>query len=78
MAYSTLVTHEAFREGALYGRNGKGNIFVTAAGNGGPDDSCSFDGFLNSIYTFMVSGASSVKVLLILNECKSNYALYHN
>jgi len=43
---------EAFLDGATNGRNGKGNIFVWASGNGGRyQDNCNCDGYTNSIYT---------------------------
>ena len=39
------------------GRQGKGNIYVFAAGNGrGSGDNCNFDGYTNSIYTITVGG----------------------
>ena len=42
----------------MQGRNGKGNIYVWAAGNGGDSfDSCAADGFVNSIYTIAVGSA---------------------
>ena len=40
------------------GRDGKGNIYVWAAGNGGTYfDSCAADGYVNSIYTIAVGSA---------------------
>ena len=40
------------------GRNGKGSIYVWAAGNGGRYyDSCAADGYVNSIYTIAVGSA---------------------
>ena len=42
----------------MQGRNGKGNIYVWASGNGGTYfDSCAADGFVNSIYTIAVGSA---------------------
>ena len=38
----------------LQGRNNLGNIFTFAAGNGGPADTCTADGFAQSIYTIPV------------------------
>ena len=38
------------------GRRGLGNIYVFACGNGaGFQDSCAFDGYVNSIYTIAVA-----------------------
>ena len=43
----------------LQGRNGLGSIFVFAAGNGGySDDSCAFNGLVNSIYTIAITGVN--------------------
>ncbi|XP_078485730.1 furin-like protease kpc-1 isoform X2 [Ciona intestinalis] len=49
----------AFKSGAKYGRGGNGSIFVWASGNGGHNkDSCSCDGYINSIYTIGISSVS--------------------
>ncbi|VDI83697.1 Hypothetical predicted protein [Mytilus galloprovincialis] len=37
------------------GRNGKGAIYVWAAGNGGTQDNCNADGYVNSIYTVAIT-----------------------
>ena len=49
-------TKRALREGAELGRAGRGSIFVWAAGNGSgrEGDSCSYDGYVNSIHTISV------------------------
>ncbi|KAJ7328630.1 hypothetical protein OS493_023899 [Desmophyllum pertusum] len=55
-----VVTEEALRQGALGGRKGLGSIFVFAAGNGGySDDSCAFNGLVNSIYTIAITGVNN-------------------
>ena len=42
----------------LKGRNGLGNIYVWASGNGGKNgDSCAADGYASSIYTIAVGSA---------------------
>ncbi|XP_022105565.1 furin-like isoform X1 [Acanthaster planci] len=49
----------AFCEGITKGRGGLGSIFIWASGNGGRSkDSCSCDGYTNSIYTISVSSVS--------------------
>ncbi|PFX28201.1 Proprotein convertase subtilisin/kexin type 6 [Stylophora pistillata] len=41
------------------GRQGKGSIFVFAAGNGGVSgDSCAFNGYVNNIHTIAISGVN--------------------
>jgi len=43
----------------MQGRDGRGSIYVWASGNGGRNgDSCSCDGYTNSIYTLSISSAS--------------------
>ena len=44
----------------MQGRNGKGSIYVFAAGNGGDmDDTCAADGYPSSIYTIGIGSADS-------------------
>ncbi|WVF65893.1 hypothetical protein IAT40_000630 [Kwoniella sp. CBS 6097] len=46
---------KAMVNGVQQGRDGKGSIFVFAAGNGGgADDQCNFDGYTNSIFSVTV------------------------
>ena len=40
--------------GTTNGRNKLGSIFVVAAGNGGSQDDCNYDGFANSVYTLTI------------------------
>nr|XP_012228829.1 PREDICTED: neuroendocrine convertase 1-like isoform X1 [Linepithema humile] len=50
---------EALERGVTEGRNGKGNIYVWASGNGGSkSDDCGCDGYVGSIYTVAVGSAS--------------------
>ncbi|XP_034943298.1 neuroendocrine convertase 1-like [Chelonus insularis] len=50
---------EALERGVLKGRNGRGNIYLWASGNGGSkEDNCGCDGYVNSIYTISVGSAS--------------------
>lgn len=53
------LARRAFIYGVTYGREGKGSIFVWASGNGGMNgDSCSCDGYANSIFTISISSAT--------------------
>ena len=53
-APSTLIKRSLVN-GVQNGRNGKGSIFVFAAGNGAlSEDNCNFDGYTNSIYSITV------------------------
>lgn len=46
---------KAIVNGVQNGRDGKGSIFVFAAGNGGGlDDQCNFDGYTNSIFSITI------------------------
>ncbi|KAG7206694.1 hypothetical protein KM043_000369 [Ampulex compressa] len=50
---------EALQRGIDQGRDGKGNIYVWASGNGGPkSDDCGCDGYVGSVYTVAVGSAS--------------------
>lgn len=50
------LTLAALEAGATTGRNGLGNIYVWAAGNGlENDDNANYDGYANSIYTIAVA-----------------------
>lgn len=54
-------TQRVLQDGVEKGRRGLGSIYVFAAGNGGmiARDSCSFDGYVNSIYTIAITGVNS-------------------
>ncbi|XP_063930829.1 furin-like isoform X2 [Zophobas morio] len=52
------LTFQALENAVLTGRNGLGNIFVFASGNGGKQDDCNCDGYVNSIYTLAIGAVS--------------------
>ncbi|KAL3872311.1 hypothetical protein ACJMK2_040244 [Sinanodonta woodiana] len=52
-------TYAAIEQGIRTGRNGKGNIYVFAAGNGGLDDNCNGDAFTRSRYIITISSINS-------------------
>ncbi|ETN70856.1 convertase P-domain protein [Necator americanus] len=70
------LAREAFYRGIKNGRNGKGNIFVWASGNGGSrQDSCSADGYTTSVYTLSISSATYDNHRpWYLEECPSSIA----
>ncbi|KAJ5976053.1 Proprotein convertase P [Penicillium waksmanii] len=50
-----MLIKRAMVNGVQKGRDGKGSVFVFAAGNGATyDDNCNFDGYTNSIYSVTV------------------------
>lgn len=52
-----ILIKKALVNAVQNGRQGKGNIFVFAAGNGNnAGDNCNFDGYTNSIYTVTIGG----------------------
>lgn len=67
------LTKQAFVDGVNSGRNGKGSVFVWASGNGGRyHDSCSCDGYCNSIYTITVSSTTETEKIPWYSEhCSS-------
>lgn len=53
------LTDQALRLGIHKGRQGKGSIFVFAAGNGGMmQDHCGADGYVNSIYNIAIGAVT--------------------
>jgi subtilisin-like proprotein convertase family protein len=55
------LTLAALKNSAETGRNGKGNIFLWAGGNGGgaANDNSNYDGYANSIYTIAIGAINS-------------------
>lgn len=52
-----ILIQKAMVNAVQKGRQGKGNLFVFAAGNGHTSgDNCNFDGYTNSIYTITIGG----------------------
>ena len=71
-----VLARKAFKNGALSGRGGKGNIFIWASGNGGRSyDNCNCDGYTNSIYTITISSTSEQEEIPWYSEyCVSTLA----
>lgn len=54
------ITREALAHNVRYGREGRGAIYIWAAGNGGHvGDSCAYDGYASSPYTIAVGAIDS-------------------
>ena len=53
------------------GRQGKGSIYVFAAGGGGTFDDCNADGYANSVYTMAINsvGENGQRVAYVLHMC---------
>lgn len=56
-SYTTFgrVSESALIDGVTLGRNGKGAIYVFAAGNGGKGDNCNADGYASNLYTIPIT-----------------------
>jgi furin len=53
------LSRQAFLKGITQGRQGKGSIYVWAAGNGGRyQDNCNCDGYTSSVYTITIGGVT--------------------
>ncbi|XP_002160973.1 PC3-like endoprotease variant B isoform X1 [Hydra vulgaris] len=74
------LAQEALMRGALEGRNGKGNIYVWATGNGGlTDDDCNCDGYTTSIFTISIGCISDHGLSAYYTElCSSTLAVTFN
>ena len=68
-----VLTRQSLNEGAQKGRDGKGSIFVWAAGTGGKySDNCNCDGYSTSIYTLSVTSVSeSGRIPWYTERCSS-------
>ncbi|XP_066990254.1 neuroendocrine convertase 1-like [Macrobrachium rosenbergii] len=66
----------ALQKGVTEGRNGRGIVYVWAAGNGGSaGDDCNCDGYTSSIYTLSISSASETGLFPWYGErCASTLA----
>ncbi|XP_013419660.1 LOW QUALITY PROTEIN: neuroendocrine convertase 2-like [Lingula anatina] len=53
------LTMKAIVYGVNEGRQGKGNIYVWASGDGGPDDDCNCDGYAASMWTVSINSATN-------------------
>ena len=51
------ATMHAIVRGVNEGRNGRGNIYVWASGDGGQDDDCNCDGYAASMWTISINSA---------------------
>lgn len=53
-AFLWRINHGFFLN-SIQGRNGKGVVYVFAAGNGGKDDNCNADGYVSNLYTIPIT-----------------------
>ncbi|XP_064600512.1 neuroendocrine convertase 2-like [Liolophura sinensis] len=53
------MTMRAIVKGVNEGRQGLGNIYVWASGDGGPDDDCNCDGYAASMWTISINSATN-------------------
>ncbi|ESP02909.1 hypothetical protein LOTGIDRAFT_212426 [Lottia gigantea] len=53
------LTMRAIVKGVNEGRNGLGNIYVWASGDGGPNDDCNCDGYAASMWTISINSATN-------------------
>lgn len=67
----------ALQQGAKFGRNGKGSLFIWATGNGGIQyDDCNADGYVNSIYTLGIGAVNEHGVSTYYGErCAAMFAV---
>jgi len=63
------LARAALAQGVAHGRNGKGTIYVFAAGNGLEyDEDANYDGYANSIYTIAVSAITDTNAQAYYSE----------
>ncbi|MFZ4765885.1 MAG: S8 family serine peptidase, partial [Roseimicrobium sp.] len=67
------LVKQAFAMGATTGRDGRGSIWLWAAGNGGDvQDNSNYDGYANSIYTIAVAALNDTGVRSAYSEPGAN------
>ena len=73
----TIYIIQFFYKKTFQGRNGLGNIFVWATGNGGlTDDDCNCDGYTTSVYTISIGAISDHGLSTYYTEsCSSTLAV---
>lgn len=71
------LASQALERGVLYGRQGKGALYIWANGNGGAlGDNCNCDGYVNSIYTISIGGVTQQGQIPFYGErCSSTLAV---
>ncbi|KAI1317208.1 hypothetical protein EDD11_008900 [Mortierella claussenii] len=76
----TGLLQEAFVNGVMNGREGKGSIFVFATGNGGRyGDNCNFDGYTNSRYTVSIGAITRTNEHPVYSEaCSAQLAVTYS
>ncbi|XP_072022013.1 neuroendocrine convertase 1-like [Amphiura filiformis] len=66
------LAYDAIEIALEKGRNGKGNIFVWAAGNGGySDDDCNCDGYVNNIGTIAIGSIVDNTIPQFTEKCSA-------
>merc|ERR1719230_886079 len=69
------ATMRAIVRGVNEGRNGLGNIYVWASGDGGEDDDCNCDGYAASMWTISINSAiNDGRTALYDESCSSTLA----
>uniref|UniRef100_A0AC35TMB1 P/Homo B domain-containing protein n=1 Tax=Rhabditophanes sp. KR3021 TaxID=114890 RepID=A0AC35TMB1_9BILA len=71
-----VLSQASLEKGAREGRQGKGNIYIFASGNGGRieeekgDDSCGMDGYAQNVYSFAIAAIdSNYEVPVYAEQC---------
>jgi kexin len=75
-----ILIEKAMIEAVQKGRDGKGSIYVFAAGNGASaDDNCNFDGYTNSIYSITVGAIDNKNLHPYYSEaCSAQLAVTYS
>lgn len=75
-----ILIEKAMLEAVQKGRDGKGAVYVFAAGNGASaDDNCNFDGYTNSIYSITVGAIDKTNTHPYYSEaCSAQLAVTYS
>lgn len=72
ISYLSAVERAAIAQSIVEGRGGLGEIFVWAAGNGGPDDRMDYDPYASNRFTIAVGAVGDLNVRADYNETGSS------
>ena len=69
----------SFIEGLMSGRQGRGSLYVFAAGNGKAIDNCNYDGYANGIFSITIGAIDRYnKMPLYMEPCVTQLAVTYS
>jgi len=70
---------EAFVDGLMNGRDGKGSVYVFASGNGKSVDNCNYDGYANGVFSVTIGAIDNNNAMPVYMEpCSAQLAVTYS